>query len=353
MSEKLDVFVGQFGAKVLKRSQRVVVQVQGKTVGEYALCRLNALRICSKGVSISSDVLMALAQHGVAFDVTDFTHQPIVKMSSPMLQGHVPLLAAQFDAARQSRGMDIARRFVAEKLRAQRRLLGYVKRLNEQGEASIESSIELLRLLEQQVHASHDVPAQTVRAWLMGKEGAGAAAYWRAISQTVRGLDSFVRHKRGAQDVPNAMLNYGYAVLMTRVWGQVELAGLHPFCGFLHVPKVGRHSFVLDCVEPWRPIVDDAVFSLLRRMRGAWPDGLDSGLKQRLVRALTQRLEARAIYNERYGTVSCCMQRSIRSLSQHLMEPTLKWVPFRWDARGPKAADGALDRAAIWTQTIS
>ena len=61
------------------------------------------------------------------------------------------------------------------------------------------------------------------------------------------------------------MLNYAYAVLESQVRIQIVAAGYDPTIGLLHSGRVGRgrHDFVLDLMEPLRPIVDRKVLEFL------------------------------------------------------------------------------------------
>ena len=47
------------------------------------------------------------------------------------------------------------------------------------------------------------------------------------------------RSGRSAQDPVNPMLNYGYAVVESEIWKSIYLAGLDPYCGFLHSDRYG------------------------------------------------------------------------------------------------------------------
>lgn len=68
------------------------------------------------------------------------------------------------------------------------------------------------------------------------------------------------------QDPVNSMLNYGYAILRSRVTSAIIRAGLETYAGFFHVDRSGRISFVLDVMEIFRPsIVDRPIISLITR----------------------------------------------------------------------------------------
>jgi CRISPR-associated endonuclease Cas1 len=70
---------------------------------------------------------------------------------------------------------------------------------------------------------------------------------------------SFARKKgknRNATHPVNAILNYAYAILESHVRIQVCAAGFDPRIGFLHSGPTDRSDFVLDLMEPLRPLVD-------------------------------------------------------------------------------------------------
>jgi CRISPR-associated protein Cas1 len=64
----------------------------------------------------------------------------------------------------------------------------------------------------------------------------------------------------------DAILNYAYAALESQVRIQIVSAGYDPTIGFLHTGRVGRrrHGFVLDLMEPLRPIVDRKVLEFVQ-----------------------------------------------------------------------------------------
>lgn len=86
----------------------------------------------------------------------------------------------------------------------------------------------------------------------------------------------------------NRLLNYGYAVLRAAVARAVCGAGLHPSLGIHHHARGNPFCLVDDLMEPYRPLVDHAVRSIV----GEW--GADATLtpavKQRLVEAVMARV---------------------------------------------------------------
>lgn len=342
MSTRLDLVIESFGTSLRLRGERLVVEQQGQTLGQYALKQLGSVRVIDRGVSLSSDVIVALSQHGVLLHISDFAHRPVVHVSSPMLSSRARTRSGQLMMCAAQEGQRLAVSIVAEKLRAQRRLLVFTRRRSDRVDV-VDGAIERLSALEGQVLAMEPSAADSWTRSLMGFEGAGAAAYWPALASTSAWVDEFRRVKRGAPDPVNASLNYGYSILYSRLWGMCERAGLDPFVGFLHGVEPGRINLVLDVIEPWRVIVDDAVFSLLRRRRSPLPDELDQDLKRALVQDVTSRLLARSEYEGQVAVVQSCMQRCLRDLARHFDGEREQWPIYRWDVRGPRVPEGAQD----------
>src|SRR5699024_9114835 len=64
------------------------------------------------------------------------------------------------------------------------------------------------------------------------------------------------RRQRGAADIVNASLNYGYIVLRACVARAIVAYGLHPAFGIGHRNQFNAFNLADDCMEVFRPIVD-------------------------------------------------------------------------------------------------
>lgn len=71
------------------------------------------------------------------------------------------------------------------------------------------------------------------------------------------------RNRRASHPV-NAMLNYAYTILESQIRIQVNSEGYDPTIGFMHASKPDRDAFVLDLMEPMRPIVDRKVLEFVQ-----------------------------------------------------------------------------------------
>lgn len=80
-------------------------------------------------------------------------------------------------------------------------------------------------------------------------EAQASRRYWSALF----GRD-FRRQPQGAW--PNAMLNYGYAILRSSTARALAGVGLHPSIGIFHKRKDNTYCLADDLMEPFRPFID-------------------------------------------------------------------------------------------------
>ncbi len=97
------------------------------------------------------------------------------------------------------------------------------------------------------------------RSIIMGLEGTAGRAYFSCISKVMPEKYRFKgRSKRPAKDPFNAVLNYCYGVLYSRVEKACIIAGLDPFVGFMHTDNYNKKSLVFDLIEPFRIFAEQA-----------------------------------------------------------------------------------------------
>lgn len=101
-------------------------------------------------------------------------------------------------------------------------------------------------------------------------EGRAAAYYWKNLFSTTPSLSGFTRDRNGLP--PNNLLNYGYAILRAIVARALVTSGMLPTLGIHHHNRYNAYCLADDIMEPYRPYVDELVFSLIENF-GA--DNLD------------------------------------------------------------------------------
>lgn len=287
--------ISDFGTSLGKRSERVSVRYRDKEreKEEHALMDLDQIVIASRGVSLSSDLIEACTERGIEISFLSFSGKPYAKLNSPSLTATVISRREQLAAYHDERGVEIAKRFAAGKLRNQINLVRYFgkyrkksapKKFDELAERAtkIEGLMGDIHALQApDVAGNGESPIDAVRATLLNLEGRAGALYWECVQRLLPAGRFTTREHQGAADDVNALLNYGYGMLYSQVWSALALAGLEPFAGFLHVDRPGKPSLVLDFIEEFRqPIVDRVVFAMInKKFKVEWEEPDDDAAK--------------------------------------------------------------------------
>lgn len=93
-------------------------------------------------------------------------------------------------------------------------------------------------------------------------EGRAAAYYWKNLFAGIDGLEDFTRSREG--EAPNNLLNYGYAILRAIVARALVSSGMLPTIGIHHHNRYNAYCLADDIMEPYRPYVDELVYSIVK-----------------------------------------------------------------------------------------
>ncbi len=92
-------------------------------------------------------------------------------------------------------------------------------------------------------------------------EARAAVYYWKTVFPEI---PNFIRDQTG-DDLPNSMLNYGYAILRAIIARSLVGSGLLPTLGIHHHNRYNAYCLADDIMEPYRPYVDKTVIDIVRQ----------------------------------------------------------------------------------------
>ena len=199
---------------------------------------------------------------------------------APSVSKNVFVRAAQFQAHEDyRRRVLLAARFVRGKLHNQRTLLLRSKRSLDDIEkaervAQAAETIGQMIVEVNRLQVEEDGPPdprrpqmQSALGALHGMEGAGAAAFFRGYGLLLKhDLGFNGRKRRPPTDPANALLSFGYTLLMNHVLSAVQIVGFDPYIGYLHSKGYGKPSLALDLMEEMRtPVVDSVVLTVINK----------------------------------------------------------------------------------------
>ena len=101
-----------------------------------------------------------------------------------------------------------------------------------------------------------------------GTEGIAAALYFRWLGKFFPEHIPFTtRSRRPPRDPANALLSFGYTIVMSEMEGSIRSHGLDAAIGCLHTDRTNTPSLALDLMEPLRPaIVDLLVLNIVNHL---------------------------------------------------------------------------------------
>lgn len=338
-SDGSQLIISGFGFHLSKKSERLVVKNQGKAVYEFPFFRLSEIVIQSRGVSISSDLIEELCGKGIKLAFMGFSGKPYAMLSSPMQNAVVQTRREQILAFTDKRGFEFSKRVVAGKLGNQAKLIKYFAKYLKQADSErfvkLQSAADSIEAVREKVKGVCSNCVDASRETLMGFEGASAQIYWNAVKEIIgERTEFFGRQHAGAADIVNALLNYGYGILYSQVWGAVLNAGLEPFAGFLHVDRPGKPSLVLDMVEEFRqPVVDRVVIAYLdlgesKKMENGL---LTAETRKRFGERIIERLNTAEPYRGKRYQIRSIIQLQARDVASFLRGTgDYKPFSFKW-----------------------
>lgn len=328
-----------FGLFVSKKAERLLVRKGKELLYEFPFYRLSEVTIASRGITISSDLIMELCERGIQINFLHGSGKPYAKITAPTLSATIQARREQFKALEDQRGIEFSKAVIGGKLNNQRNLLLYFAKYMKQSGVerynAVTQAAATLKALRQEVLKVMGEEINQVRNALMGIEGTASRIYWEGVQNIIAERTSFMgRVRRGATDEVNSMLNYGYGILYSQVWGAVVTAGLEPFAGFLHVDRPGKPSLVLDLVEEFRqPVVDRTVIAHVNRGEPIRMEGglLSAETRKALSEKILERLESRERYQGKSYQLRSIIQIQARNFAAFLRgERVYRPFSFKW-----------------------
>lgn len=241
------VYVATNGALLRTRNARLVVEAPGADPWRISLDRVRQIVVFGR-VGITTPLLHRLLERDIDVVLLSDHGRYFGRIAGST--GADPFIReAQYRCATTpADAMVLARAFVSGKLTNQRTVL---LRSPARHHRTVVTALGNLDDARTRCMATSGINE------LMGVEGAAARAYFGALGVVLEGSGFSTRKRRPPPDPVNSALSFGYTLLVQEVQGATEVAGLDPYRGFLHQPRVGRPSLALDLVEEWRPVLVD------------------------------------------------------------------------------------------------
>ncbi|RMD57334.1 MAG: CRISPR-associated endonuclease Cas1, partial [Nitrospirae bacterium] len=333
-----NIIVSTPGYSIGKRKGRIVIKYKRKVIKEIAASKVEHVAITTGGVNLSSNFIKLCVERKIPVDFFNFKGEPLAKLFLYSLPDTETAIA-QLKAFQNNKSYYIAESIVEGKINNQINLLKYyLKYRKKTAPAFTELCFNSINKIENilsnisKIEKSGDL--NLYRQRLMASEGHASSIYWDVIKVLLEDDVEFTgRVRKGATDVVNNALNYGYSMLYPRIWQALIQAGLNPMISYLHKEQENKPTLVFDLIEEFRhPIVDRTIFAIFPKGTKLYlADGyLTTSSKQTIIREILERLKTETRFRRHRMTYEDIIFHQAKSLSAYLIGKKRSYKPFVW-----------------------
>ena len=249
------LYVTETGVQVHQEGQRLLVKKGQEVLQDIPMIKVDRVVLMGKGASITTPTLYALTHRKIGIYYLN-SHGKFILRTVGEEHHHSRLRQAQTRASDDlARSMSIAQSIVRGKVNNQRVLV----QRHAEGAAWARNALEQMDAMRRQVEASQTLDE------LRGREGLAAKEYFHLLRQILRppsdgrtwGFER--RAYYPPTDPVNALLSFGYTLLLNDLVAACQITGLDPDIGFFHAIDYNKPAMALDLEEEFRPIVVNSI----------------------------------------------------------------------------------------------
>lgn len=208
--------------------------------------------IVTSGITLTGSALAALLDEDIPVIHMNYYGTRFLGSTLSPASFHAPARLLQYQTTLDpQRSLVMASCLIVAKIRNQRRLL---QRLASDRKLDLSADLARLNALHQRARTPIDASE------LLGFEGAASASYLSAWARLLPdGYPFEKRSRRPPLNAVNATLSFISAILTNEMTALIHAHGLDPALPVFHTPDSTRPSLALDLIEPFRPVIVEAL----------------------------------------------------------------------------------------------
>ena len=294
--------------------------------------------IFSNKAMISTQAVSLALEHNIDLIFLDQYGFPNGRVWFSKMGSTALIRRRQIDAAENRTGLTLVLDMVKKKIDNQIQFLKKLKYARPEKKDVFKDPIETITDCRNSL--SKDFTGMDeARSRIMGYEGTAGRAYFTCISKLMPRKFRFKgRSRRPAEDPFNAVLNYCYGVLYSRVEKACIIAGLDPFVGFMHTDNYNKKSMVFDLIEPFRIFAEQTAvyFFTGKKAKETYFDikehscSLNDKGKPVIIDALNRHLEEKVRYKNRNVKRKHIISHEAHRLANLLLEKDDSPIRSNW-----------------------
>lgn len=220
--------------------------------------------LINKGAQITSDAIQLAIENEVEVVFLDKVGEPIGRVWSAKYGSISTIRKGQLQFSYSFKAVDWIKEMIQKKIENQQALLLMMVSYDMKYETEVQATITQLETNISKIKKLTGNLVRDVENSLRGLEGLSSKVYFETMNLFLPEQYRFEqRTQHPAMDIVNALLNYAYGVLYSKVEGALIATGIDPYIGILHRDNYNRPVLVYDVIEQYRIWVDYVVYSLV------------------------------------------------------------------------------------------
>lgn len=217
-----------------------------------------------KGAQITSDAVLLAIEREIDIVFVDRAGKPMGRVWSPKYGSISSIRKGQVAYSQSPAAVSWIKDMICDKIEHQQAVLLMFSPDDEPSSRLIDKSIARLEEYKTKIKGLEAKSVYEIGPTLRGWEGQSSRIYFDAVNIFLPKEYRFdKRTQNPAMDIANAMLNYGYGMLYSKIEAELIKAGIDPYVGIMHRDEYSRPVLVYDVIEQYRMWVDYVVFNLL------------------------------------------------------------------------------------------
>lgn len=334
-TQNTELVISTYGVYLGKNVNGITIKSPDEKIQKMSTLNLRHILVLSPGVTLSSDLIHHCMERGIAIDFFSRDGKHYASVHNP-IQADSALWIKQLRALENGKALSANIIIIEAKIRNQLNLIKYFnkyrKRSDKLFELLFDDQTKRIDTILLELDELKDTSLEIQRGKLLSIEGRAAACYWELFAGLVHNETDFEgRERQGAKDLVNSMLNYGYAIIYSRVWDSLLRARLNPYISYLHVQQDGKPTLVYDMIEPFRAqAVDRIVISMIQKKEKlALKDGwLDDETKKKLSLNILERLHRMELYRSEHIRFADIIKQQAKDFARYINDENVHFKPY-------------------------
>jgi len=268
----MQIFINTYGTYLHVKDDMFEIKVREDKSKPFKVNHIAAHKITSfivsKGAALTTDAIALALKHNIDIVIVENNGHPMGRFWHSKLGSTTKIRKQQLVASLNETGLFWIKTWLSQKLENQADFLNSLKKHRKNQHAYLDEKTKAILSFRKKISETSGDDVASLAESFRGWEGSAGRHYFETLSACIPSTFSFKgRSFRPAQDEFNALLNYAYGILYSRIERALMLAGLDPFVGFMHRDDYNSKSLVYDFIEPYRIYAENFVFKLFTSKR--------------------------------------------------------------------------------------